>query len=198
MTRWIGAAGVAMMVASATAVSAQGLTDLRKLYDAGQYQQVVGAPADDPRVAFLVAQSHEKLGHRDEARQAYGQLAARGGDDPWHDVGRSALAVLASNPDEALEAGNQAAARSDSLAEAHFQRGVAFSMRQDMGGASAAFERATELDPSWAEAHYYAGLAYSKIKRIDLMASHFDTFLKLAPRSPQRPEVQSIMRTLGK
>src|SRR5437764_1290374 len=45
---------------------------------------------------------------------------------------------------------------------------------------------------------YYAGLAYSKIKRVDMMASHFDSFLKLAPQSPQRPEVQSIMRTLGK
>ena len=67
-----------------------------------------------------------------------------------------------------------------------------------MAGAAAAFERAAELDPSWADAHYYAGLAYSKVKRVDLMASHFDTFLKLAPQSPQRPEVQSIMRTLGK
>jgi tetratricopeptide (TPR) repeat protein len=67
-----------------------------------------------------------------------------------------------------------------------------------MGGASAAFEKAAQLDPSWADAHYYAGLAYSKIKRIDLMAAHFDTFLKLAPQSPQRPAVQSIMRTLSR
>jgi len=29
------------------------------------------------------------------------------------------------------------------------------------------------------------------------MAQHFDTFLKLAPQAPERPEVQSIMRTLG-
>src|SRR5947207_13689975 len=111
MTRWIPAAVAATTLASANPVCAQGLSELRKLYDAGQYQQVVGAPADDPRVAFLVAQSQEKLAHRDEARHAYEQLAARGGDDPWHDVGRSALAVLASNSDEALEAGNQAAAR---------------------------------------------------------------------------------------
>ena len=66
-----------------------------------------------------------------------------------------------------------------------------------MANAAAAFEKATELDPSWAEAHYYAGLAYSKIKRFDLTASHFDAVLKLAPQSPSRPEVQSIMKTLG-
>src|SRR5213593_4370959 len=131
MTRWISAAGLAMTIASAQAVSAQGLSELRKLYDAGQYQQVAGAPADDPRVTFLIAQSHQKLGHHDEARQVYEQLAARGGDDPWHGVGRAALALLASNAGEAVEAANQAVAHGDSLAEAHFQRGLALSARQD-------------------------------------------------------------------
>jgi tetratricopeptide (TPR) repeat protein len=198
MTRWIPAVVAVTSLASASAVGAQDLSELRKQYDAGQYQQVVGAPADDPRVAFLVAQSHQKLAHRDEARAAYEALAARGADDPWHDIGRSAVAILAANAGEAVEAANQAAARGDSLAEAHFQRGLALSAAQDMAGAAAAFERAAELDPSWADAHYYAGLAYSKVKRVDLMAGHFDTFLKLAPQSPQRPEVQSIMRTLGK
>jgi tetratricopeptide (TPR) repeat protein len=197
MTRWIPAAGVAIMLAVAQSASAQGLDELRKLYDAGQYQQVAGAPADDPRVAYLVGLSQQKLGHRDEARQAYERLAARGEDDPWHGIGQSAIALLAANGGEAMEAANQAVARGDSVPEAHLQRGLALTVRQDMAGASAAFEKATELDPSWADAHYYAGLAYSKIKRIDLMAGHFDTFMKLAPQSPQRPEVQSIMRTLG-
>jgi tetratricopeptide (TPR) repeat protein len=174
------------------------LGELRKLYDAGQYQQVVAAPAEDPRVVFLIAQSHQKLRQYDEARHAYEQLAARSADDPWRDVGRSALAVLASNLGEAVEAANQATAHGDSVPEAHFQRGLALSGQKDMAAASAAFERAAELDPSWADAHYNAGIAYSKIKRVDLTASHFDTFLKLAPQSPQRPEVQSIMRTLGK
>ena len=96
-----------------------------------------------------------------------------------------------------MDAANQAVARGDSLPEAHYQRGLALSVRQDMANAAAAFEKATELDPSWADAHYYAGLAYSKVKRIDMTASHFDTFLKLAPQSPSRPEVQSIMRTLS-
>jgi tetratricopeptide (TPR) repeat protein len=199
MTRWIPAAGVAIMFAIAPSASAQGLDELRKLYDAGQYEQVVAAsPGGEPRLIFLLAQSQQKLGHRDQTLQAYEQLAARAEGDPWRDVGRSALALLASNPGEALEAANQAVARGDSLAEAHLQQGLTLSTRDDMGGASAAFEKAAQLDPSWADAHYYAGLAYSKIKRIDLMAAHFDTFLKLAPQSPQRPAVQSIMRTLSR
>jgi tetratricopeptide (TPR) repeat protein len=194
----MSALAMAFLVASSRPASAQSLSDLRKLYDAGRYQQVIAAPpSGDPHVAYLVAQSHQKLGHRDEAQQAYSQLVARGEADPWHDIGRSAVALLASDAAGAVDAANQAVARGDSLAEAHFQRGLALSVRQDMANAAAAFEKATDLDPSWADAHYYAGLAYSKAKRLDMTASHFDTFLRLAPQSPARPEVQSIMKTLS-
>jgi len=36
------------------------------------------------------------------------------------------------------------------------------------------------------------------VKRIDLTAQHFQTFLRLAPQAPERGEVQSIMRTLNR
>jgi tetratricopeptide (TPR) repeat protein len=197
MKRWIPAICIAMFVASAHSAAAQGLDELRNLYDSGQYQQVVAAASDDPRVTFLVARSHQKMGNGDGARQAYEQLAGRGEGDPWRDIGRSALALLASNPAEAADAANQAVSRGDSVPEAHLQRGLVLSNRQDNGGASEAFEKAAQIDPAWADAHYYAGIAYSKVKRIDLMADHFNTFLKLAPQSPHRGEVQSIMRTLA-
>ena len=182
------------------AASAQGLADARKLYDAGQYQQAAAAAqaaADDPRMLYLLAQSQQKLGQRDEARQRYSQLASRPENDPWHDIGRSAVAQLANDAGGALAAANQAVEHGGNVAEAHYQRGLAFSAQQDMANAATAFEKATELDPNWADAHYYAGLACSKVRRIDQMASHFNTFLRLAPQSPSRAEVQSIMRTLG-
>jgi hypothetical protein len=47
-----------------------------------------------------------------------------------------------------------------------------------------------------AYAHYYAGMAYNKAKRVDLMATHFERFLKLAPAAPERPVVESVMRTV--
>lgn len=204
MRRSIAAVATLVTFASVHPASAQSLTELRKLYDAGQYQQAIAAAGaaqaseeEQPRITYLVGQSHQKLSRRDEARQAYGQLAARAESDPWRDVGRSAVALLGSDGGAAADAAAQAVAHGDSLAEAHFQRGLALSVRQDMAGAAAAFEKATQLDPAWADAHYYAGLAYSKVKRIDQTAAHFDRFLKLAPQSPARPEVQSIMRTLS-
>ena len=179
-------------------VFAQSLDDLRKQFDAGQYQQVISsaANADDPRVVYLVAMSHQKLRHPDDARRMYEQLASRPDSDPWHGIGRSA-AIMSSDAAGAVQAADEAVANGGSLAEAHYQRGLALAARQDMAGSAAALEKATELDPRWAYAHYYAGIAYSKIKRVDLTASHFQTFLKLAPQAPERGEVQSIMRTLG-
>ena len=198
MTRCIISVGAIAVATAVAPLGAQSLADVRKQYDAGQYQQVVGAQSSqDPRVLYLVGQAAQKASRPDEARKAYGQLAARPGSDPWHGVGGSALALLASDTAGAVQAANEAVARGGSLAEAFYQQGLALSVKQDMTAAAAAFQKATELDPGWSYAHYYAGLAYSKIKRVDLTASHFQTFLKIAPDAPEKPEVQSILKTLG-
>jgi len=198
-TRWTISIAIGVAALATQLVFAQSLDDLRKQFDAGQYQQVISsaASADDPRIVYLVAMSHQKLRHTDDARQVYEQLASRPDSDPWHGIGQSAAANLSSDSAGAAQAAEQAVANGGSLPEAHYQRGLALASRQDMAGAAAAFQKATELDPGWAYAHYYAGIAYSKIKRADLTASHFQTFLKLAPQAPERGEVQSIMRTLG-
>jgi tetratricopeptide (TPR) repeat protein len=185
---------------SGQALLGQAANDVRRMYDAGQYQQVIAAagPQADPRVTFLRAQSHQKLAQVNEARQAYAELAARPDSDAWRDVGRSALALLMQDPVGALDAANQAVAREGAPPEAYLQQGLALSARQDFAGAAVAFQKASDLDPTWAAAHYYAGLAYSKVKRIDLTAQHFQTFLRLAPQAPERAEVQSIMKTLNR
>jgi tetratricopeptide (TPR) repeat protein len=79
---------------------------------------------------------------------------------------------------------------------AQYQLGLARAQTEDWPAAAEAFERASQLDPVFAYAHYYAGLAYSRIQRIDRTATHFETFLKLAPKAPERTAVESIMRTL--
>jgi tetratricopeptide (TPR) repeat protein len=197
--RWTFATTAASVVCAAAVVFAQSIGDLRKPFDAGQYQQVIsaGGGSQDPHVVYLVAMSHQKLRHTDEARNSYQQLAARPDADAWHHIGASAVAILSSNADAAAAEADQAVAKEDSLAEAHYQRGLALSAKQDMGGAAAEFQKATDIDPNWAYAHYYAGIAYSKIKRADLTASHFQAFLRIAPQAPERGEVQSILRTLG-
>lgn len=210
MTRITATLSIAIACASSHVVLGQAasgpvkaVSDVRKLYDSGQYQQVIAAaagPAVDPRVTYIRAQSHQKLLQVNEAHEAYEQLAARPETegDAWRDIGRSALALMALDAATALAASNQAVARNPLLPEAHYQRGLALSAAQDMAGAAEAFQKASDLDPTWAYPHYYAGLAYSKVKRIDLTAQHFQTFLRLAPQAPERLEVQSIMKALNR
>jgi len=191
---------VMVVVAPQAAILAQSLTDVRQKFDAGEYQRAIdiAGSSAEPRVIYVVAQSQQRLRRGDDARRAYEQLAKRPDADPWHHVGLSGNALIGSDAGEALREADRAVAANGSLPEAQYQRGLALSASQNMADAAAAFDKAADLDPSWAYAHYYAGIAYSKMKRSDLTASHFQTFLKLAPQAPERGEVQSILRTLAR
>jgi tetratricopeptide (TPR) repeat protein len=191
-------------IALALALTAgQTVADVRQLYDAGKYREVVGAldqaavEADrSSRLQYLAAQSYDKLKDGDAARRTYQRLADIGGKNPWASIGLSAVRLMDKQFDEALESADQAVRLEASLPEAHYQRGVVLMSRKDYGDAMAAFTKATEIDPAFAAAHYYAGLASYRVKRIDLMTNHFETFVRLAPNAPERPEVESILRTV--
>ena len=185
-----------------TLVAGQNVAEVRQLFDAGRYQEVVraselaGPEADNAaRVQFMAAQSYSKLNDVNGARRAYQRLAESGAN-PWAAIGRSALELLDRNFDAAQASVDQAVTATPSLPEAHYQRGLVLMARNDFGNAADSFTRATTLDPNFASAYYYAGLANYRIKRIDLMGNNFNTFVKLAPNAPERPEVESILRTV--
>ena len=68
--------------------------------------------------------------------------------------------------------------------------------RGDRPAAADAFAKATEANPQMAYAHYRAGMNFYEAKRVDRMAQYFENFLRLAPNAPERPAVESIMRTV--
>ena len=130
----------------------QNLADVRQLYDAGKYREVVGALDEataEPDKAYLAAQSYEKLKDADAARRTYERLATIGGETPWASIGRSGLQVINKQLDEALASADQAVSLDASLPEAHFQRGLVLMTRKDYGGAMDAFTKAAELDPAF-------------------------------------------------
>lgn len=181
-----------------TAAVAQDTAQVRRLFEAGQYQQVIesAADADAPEAIYTAAQSHQRLGAVNEARDTYARLAGRPEDDPWHFVGLSGQQLLDDDTEGALASAQQAVAMAGGLAEAQFQLGLVLARRQDWGGAAEALDRAAELSPAYAYAHYYSGLMHYRANRPDRMAIHFEAFLKLAPEAPERPEVVQIMRTV--
>ena len=104
--------------------------------------------------------------------------------------------MIDGNADEAINAARTAVERDGDLAEAHFQLGRALDAKGENAQAADAFAKAAERNPQMAYAHYQAGMSFYKAKRVDKMAVYFENFLKLAPNAPERPAVQSIMKTV--
>jgi tetratricopeptide (TPR) repeat protein len=193
---------VLLLAGSTVALPGNGLaqddTAVRQLFEGGQYQQVIEATADaaEPEALYVAAQSRQKLGARGEARETYGQLAARPEADVWHFIGLSGQHLVDDQTDPALAAAQQAAAIDGNLSAAQYQVGLVLAKRRDWAAAAGAFDRAAELNQSHAYAYYYGGLMHYQSGRPDRMAIQFEQFLKLAPDAPERPEVLQIMRTV--
>jgi tetratricopeptide (TPR) repeat protein len=170
--------------------------DPRKLFESGKYQEVVDRVGDDqsPGAQYLKGLAHLKLDQRDAAKDAFRRLDRA--DEAWKAVGESAVALVDGNREAALEAARAAVDRNADLAEAHYQLGVVLEARGDRPAAADAFARATQANPQMAYAHYYAAMNFYEAKRVDRMAIYFENFLKLAPNAPERPAVESIMRTV--
>jgi tetratricopeptide (TPR) repeat protein len=177
---------------------AQDPAGVRRMFEAGQYQQVVESAAPDapPAVLYTVAQSHQKLGANEQAADIYRRLAESPEGDPWRFIGQSGQQLIEGQVDAAAESAQQAVDANGELPDAHFQLGLVRAKRQNWREAAAAFDRAIELDPSLAYGHYYGGLMHYRAKQPDRMAVRFEHFLKLAPEAPERPEVLQIMRSV--
>ena len=178
------------------------ITAARQLYDAGKYQEVVAevdARAVDTsraRLQYLAAQSYDKLKNSAAARRSYERLVESGGETAWSAIGKSAIQVMDQKLDAALTSANDAVRLGASVPESHYQRGIVLMTKKDYPAAAEAFAKSTQLDPAYGSAFYYAGLAYYRAGRIDLMTNNFEKFVKLAPNAPERPEVESILRTV--
>ena len=172
----------------------------QKLFESGKYQEAIDrvkARPDAPQdQIYLRALAHRKLNQNDDAKEAFAALAGAPEGDVWREIGHSGTALVDGNLDAAQAAAKKAVQASGDSAPARYQLGLVESARTDLPQAAEAFAKAAELDPNMAYAHYEAGMAFYKVKRVDRMAVYFENFLKLAPNAPEKPAVQSIMRTV--
>jgi tetratricopeptide (TPR) repeat protein len=172
----------------------------QKLFESGKYQEAIDnvkARPDAPQDQIYVrALAHRKLNQNDDAKQAFGALAAAGEGSAWREIGNSGTALVDGNLDAAQAAAKKAVEIDGNSAQAQFQLGLVESAKSDHAQAAAAFAKAAELDPQMAYAHYEAGMAFYRNKRVDRMAVYFENFLRVAPDAPERAAVQSIMRTV--
>jgi tetratricopeptide (TPR) repeat protein len=189
---------IAVLLTLAAAVAQEATP--QKLFESGKYQEAIDnvkARGDAPQdQVYVRALAHRKLDQNDDAKQAFGALAAAGEGSAWKEIGNSGTALIDGNLDAAEAAAKKAVELDGNSAQARYQLGVVESARDDQAQAAEAFAKAAELDPQMAYAHYEAGMAYYKSKRIERMAVYFENFLKLAPEAPEAPAVQSVMRTV--
>jgi tetratricopeptide (TPR) repeat protein len=178
---------------------------VQQLYEAGQYQQAVDLartqldadPPAGPDIVFLLAQSLVKLDDKAGAREVLSRLVKpEETPDAWSAVAQSGIAVIDGDQGAALDAARRAVELGPELFHAHYQLGIVEALRADFAASSAALEQATLLNPGFAYAHYAAGMAWYRVKRLDKMAIHFESFIRLAPEAPERPAVEQLMRTI--
>jgi tetratricopeptide (TPR) repeat protein len=176
----------------------------QQLFESGEYPQALSAlhdrPDDEPMgiadhylasLILLRTTPPDVAGARREL-----DTIGEDPDEGWKKVAESARLLLDNKTPEAVAAATEATKLAPDLFAAHYQLGLARAKAEDWAGAAQAFERATQINPGFAYAHYYAGIAYSRLRRTDVEAEHFRTFVKLAPKAPERLAVESILRTL--
>jgi tetratricopeptide (TPR) repeat protein len=188
---------IAMLLAITIAPAAQDASP-QKLFESGKYQAAIESVKKrsdaSPEDVYVRALAHRKLNQNDDAKEAFGALAGR--DGAWKEIGNSGTAMIEGSMDDAAAAARKAVDADGNSAEARFQLGLVESARNNQQQAADAFAKAAELNPQMAYAHYEAGMAFYKAKKVDRMAVYFENFLKLAPNAPERPAVQSIMKTV--
>lgn len=188
---------IALLLAITIVPAAQDASP-QKLFESGKYQEAIDSVKNrsdaSPEDIYVRALAHRKLNQNDDAKEAFGALASR--DGAWKEIGNSGTAMIEGNMDNAAAAARKAVDADGNSSEARFQLGLVESARNNQQQAADAFAKAAELNPQMAYAHYEAGMAFYKAKKVDRMAVYFENFLKLAPNAPERPAVQSIMKTI--
>jgi len=78
-----------------------------------------------------------------------------------------------------------------------YELGLSYAVRSDFASAARIFDACIATAPTFAYAYYQSALAYQHLDRPDVMANRFDRFVRLAPNAPERPEVESVLRTIA-
>lgn len=117
--------------------------------------------------------------------------------DPGVQVAARLAVARLNNDSPALQQARADAAAHASNVITQYELGLSYAAASDFAAAAQAFDRCIDIAPAFAYAYYQAALAYEKIGRPDLMANRFDRFVRLAPNAPERPQVDSVLRTVG-
>jgi len=183
------------------ASSAPSPPPIQALFESGQDREVVNRVSAEPPGAapvdvWFAAQSKLRLGQRNEAVGDFMALSESSADPALQVAGQIGLAVL-TNDDGALASARAAAGGYPASVFVQYELGISYALQNDFASAARSFDVCIDTSPTFAYAYYQSALAYQRLNRPDVMANRFDRFVRLAPSAPERPQVDSILRTIS-
>ena len=213
--RWLAAVvAPATILIVAACASSQGRTEIARpasapspssiqaLYESGEDREIVNrvknsVPNDVTGAdRWFAAQSQLRLGLRTDAINDLTALIQAGADPAVQVAAQLAIGRL-TNDEVTLDRARAAAAAYPESLLVQYELGLSYAVRNDFASAARVFDNCIATAPTFAYAYYQSALAYQRLDRPDVMANRFDRFIRLAPNAPERPEVESVLRTIA-
>jgi tetratricopeptide (TPR) repeat protein len=175
---------------------------IQALYESGEDREIVnrvknsvsdGVSAPD---RWFAAQSQLRLGLRNDAISDLAALTQTEADPAVQVAAQLAIGRLTNDEAKLGQARAAAGAYPESLF-VQYELGLSYAARNDFASAARIFDVCIATAPTFAYAYYQSALAYQHLDRPDIMANRFDRFVRLAPNAPERPEVESVLRTIA-
>lgn len=171
-----------------------------QLYEEKNYQQAekvlreaVNEEPENARAQYYLGMALLGLKRPADAAASLKTAADLAPDSDQYRMGLVKAYVDQKDYDQAETALNQVREINAENAELPYYSGLINLQKKSYEQAAGDLEAAIERDPDNAYAHYYAGLAYNGLKRPDKVTSHFQMFLKLAPKAPEAAKVRSLL-----
>jgi tetratricopeptide (TPR) repeat protein len=175
---------------------------IQALYESGEDREIVNrVKSSVPNTAtgadrWYAAQSQLRLGLRNDAINDLAALTQTDADPAVQVAARLAVGRLTNDETTLGQARAAAGAYPESLF-VQYELGLSYAVRNDFASAARIFDVCIATAPTFAYAYYQSALAYQHLDRPDIMANRFDRFVRLAPNAPERPEVESVLRTIA-
>ena len=182
--------------------SVRGPSTIQALYESGEDREIVNrVKSSVPNSLtgadrWFAAQSQLRLGQRSEALNDLAALTQTGAEPAMQVAAQLAIGRLTNDEATLDQARTAAGAYPESLL-VQYELGLSYAGRHDFASAARIFDVCIATAPTFAYAYYQSALAYQQLDRPDIMANRFDRFVRLAPNAPERPEVESVLRTIA-
>jgi tetratricopeptide (TPR) repeat protein len=186
----------------ATPASLPRSSTIQALYESGDDREVLNRVKNNVSASvtsadrWFAAQSQLRLGLRNDALNDLAALTQTDADPAVQVAAQLAIGRLTSDEATLGRARAEASAYPENLF-VQYELGLSYAVHNDFASAARIFDVCIATAPAFAYAYYQSALAYQHLDRPDIMANRFDRFVRLAPNAPERPEVESVLRSIA-